>query len=297
MLVTTTVVVTLCADRQPVHGRGRLVRRRRRRPRERGRRTRRQRTLEHRASQDLHGSAPRAARDPRRVRKRSRGASCPGRHTFPPASSRSPAGAPGDTSIEQRRPPDAGVPEKFGTFAPPTDRDRLGRRTDREDRRAQRKWRVRTMLFSFPGQPAGCAQLQITVSGHDTAVVDGIADGLLRAPFRSSQPLVTTTGTATSVPTVAVCDGVHAWRAGCGRDDWRSGGRAGGVRPPDRHADRLPRRSSAALPARILQELHLADSSMAFVAEPRGPGVVVTTVHVLSTPSGWTGDDWEASGC
>jgi hypothetical protein len=149
----------------------------------------------------------------------------------------------------------------------------------------------RTAVFLFAEQAAGCADLQVTVYAGDAATVDGIVDELLRAPFVSHEPLVTTTGVATTAPPVVACDGVA--RVPAAATVGGSVSQASFAQSTDALTEFLAGR--ATLAARGYEELRLDDGSVAYVK--RVQGNVVTTVHVVSGGNGWTVEDWQASGC
>ncbi len=112
-----------------------------------------------------------------------------------------------------------------------------------------------TVVFVFGGQPAGCDALQITVSGDQVDAVEPITNSLLHAPFRSNEPLVTTTGTATAAPPVVACEGVAdadtAELAVSGAAIVGGGVRWRSVPAPGRRPRRVPDRSANAGPARL----------------------------------------------
>ncbi len=160
-----------------------------------------------------------------------------------------------------------------------------------------------TIVFRFGGQPAGCDSLQVTVSGKTIDVVESITNGLLRAPFHSNEPLVTTTGTAASAPPVVACEGVTnadstalAVPALAVPAVASVGGpvQAGAFsRPADALAEFLT--GQPTLAQHGYQEQRLDDSSVVYVKAVRSN--VVTTVRVTPMNAGWTVTDWEASGC
>jgi hypothetical protein len=161
----------------------------------------------------------------------------------------------------------------------------------------------RRSLFAFRGQVTECQTLEVTVYGTDTSAVDAAAEAFNRAPYRSSEPLVTTTkAAATNSVVVTPCQGpVDANGAAVKLSAVKFVPTVGGsiaaktfARPEDALADFLGGRPT--LYQHGYQMLQLDDGSLDFVAEPR-PGVVVTLVHVTAASDGWTVSDWSASGC
>jgi hypothetical protein len=128
--------------------------------------------------------------------------------------------------------------------------------------------------------------------------VDAVVDAMSRAPFRITEPLVTTTAAALAAPDVVACDGVS-------RPDLRARAvpavaTVGGpvtaqvyAQPTDALANFLPAQKTLAPSG--YAELRLPDASVTYVKEVVGK--VVTTVHVTPTDAGWTVSDWQASGC
>jgi hypothetical protein len=198
-------------------------------------------------------------------------------------------------TIEQRWPADRETAAQFGSPEPPADgitsvADRVATVDD--------KGAHRTALFLFPAQAAGCAGLQVIVYGNDAGTVDGIVEELLRSPFESREPLVTTTGVAAAAPPVVACEGVAREKTAvlAAPAVATVGGpvtQASFARSTEALTDFLDGRPTLA--ARGYEELRLDDSSLVYVK--RVQGNVVTTVHVVPETSGWTVAAWQASGC
>jgi hypothetical protein len=203
--------------------------------------------------------------------------------------------SPGAT-IEQRWPADQGTAARFGSPAVPTDGIRSY--ADSAVQGDEKSGVRRTILFVFPGQPTGCASLQVTVSGRDADTVDGIANGLVQAPFVSHEPLVSTTGVAVGAPPVVACEGVTRAKVAAGAIPAVAtvGGhveQASFKQPTEALTDFLANRTSLA--PRGYEELHLDDGSLVYVKDVVGN--VVTTVHVVTRGAEWTVAEWQASGC
>ena len=205
----------------------------------------------------------------------------------------------GPTTIEQRWPADAEAAARLGSPTAPTEGIVAGSESAAKvDAQGVAR---RTSVFSFAGQSSPCTNLQVTVSGHDASAVDAAADALTAAPFRSNEPLVTTTGAAASAPSVVGCEAVArsdavATAAPAMPAVATVGGsvqRSAFSQPADALADFLPGRTTLA--QRGYRELRLQDSSVVYVKDVAGN--VVTTVHVVLTSAGWTVTDWAASGC
>lgn len=201
-------------------------------------------------------------------------------------------------TIEQRWPADAGQgPWSSGRAAPPN--GAIASVADSDVTLDGNGTYHRSVFFSFPNQAQGCETLQITVYGSDKATVGTLSNDLIRAPFRSPQPLVTTTAAAAAAPTVAACEAV-ARNGTTGLAAPAIATTGGGValasfaQPADALAQFLASRRQ--LIQHGYEELHLDDGSITYAEEVR-PGVVVTTVHVSATKSGWSVDGWAASGC
>ena len=147
----------------------------------------------------------------------------------------------------------------------------------------------RTLLFLC--QPKGCHTVQVTVYGTDADEVGTVSDELNNAPFKSTTPLVTGTR-AGAVPSVVLCDAPEGVAAPANR----TGGAVdtGANDPTSALATFVVQRRD--LPRLGYQSLDEPDGSIVYVNEPR-PRVVVTTVHVVPTTTGWIVRDWEASGC
>jgi hypothetical protein len=136
------------------------------------------------------------------------------------------------------------------------------------------------------------------VYGRDVDTVDEFVTEMRAAPFRSSEPLVTTTGAAAFAPDVVACEGVT--RADLVARGVRAVATVGG---PARGA--TYEQPQAALAAFLseqqllvptgYEELHLDDASVVYVKEVAERPV--TTVHVVPMREGWTVSDWRASGC
>ena len=198
-------------------------------------------------------------------------------------------------TIEQHWPADADeVPDRSGT----TPADGFSALSDPSATVDAQGVAHQTIVFVFGGQPAGCDALQITVSGNQESAVEALTDALLHAPFRSGEPLVTTTGTAAVAPSVVACAGV------ADADTIKLAVPAaaivgGGVRaaafpqPADALAEFLTGRPTLAQHG--YEEQRLDDSTVVFVKSVRTN--VVTTVHVVPTSTGWSVTDWAASGC
>src|SRR3954452_7440147 len=96
----------------------------------------------------------------------------------------------GQATIEQRWPADAAkVPERTGKLPD----DSISAVSDQFAKVDGQGVARQTIVFSFGGQAAGCADLQVTISGRDAAAVETITSELVHTPFRSNEPLVTTT--------------------------------------------------------------------------------------------------------
>jgi hypothetical protein len=199
----------------------------------------------------------------------------------------------GATTVEQRWPADAAAAKAFGREPSKDSIVSTASGVENDSRGLAR----RTIVFTFPGQPSDCTYLQVDVSGPDKSQVQAIADGLILAPFASTEPLVTTTVRAASAPPVVACDGARNYdtKTAIAVDATIGGTVKGGefALPTDALTDFLAGRRTLA--QRGYEELHLDDASLVY-AKP-GPTGVVTTVHVVATPSGWAVDDWQASGC
>ena len=152
----------------------------------------------------------------------------------------------------------------------------------------------RRVVFILSRQPAGCAALQVSVYGTDADTVKALSNELLDQPFRSSQPLVTTTGAATAAPGVVACAGVAEKVAvpvvATIAESVRG---AEFAQPADALADFLSGHRTLARSG--YAALRLDDSTLAYAKDVDGK--VVTTVHVAPTAAGWTVTDWQASGC
>jgi hypothetical protein len=200
------------------------------------------------------------------------------------------------TTIEQRWPADADAAAKLGSTPEPG--DSIDSKADQHAVVDGKGVAHRTIVFTFGSQPAGCENLQVSVSGTTAAAVDSVAGALITAPFRSDEPLVATTDAAASAPAVIACDGASK---GATTDlavpvVASIGGpvaQAVFPQPVDALGDFLTGQRTLA-PAGY-QELRLDDASVAYVKTEHGN--VVTTVHVLPTKGGWTVSDWWASGC
>jgi hypothetical protein len=197
-----------------------------------------------------------------------------------------------DAAIEERWPADSSVAAKLVTSDPPA--EGFSSFADPDVIVDGKGAAHRNVVLSLPGQAQGCALLQVTVYATDAATVKVLSDELISQPFRSSQPLVTTTGVATSAPGVVACSGV-AEKAAMPVVATVGGKVDGGAfaEPADALAEFLP--SQKDLYQRGYDELRLDDSSVVFVKQTRD--IVVTTVHVEPTSAGWTVSDWQASGC
>jgi len=149
----------------------------------------------------------------------------------------------------------------------------------------------RTLFFLFPNQPKGCHTVQVTVYGTDRGQVGTVSEELNNAPFKSTTPLVTGTR-AGAVPSVVICDVPR----GVAAPATRTGGAldTGASDPTSALAMFVVKRRD--LPRLGYQSLDEPDGSIVYVNEPR-PSVVVTTVHVVPSTTGWIVHDWEASGC
>jgi hypothetical protein len=203
--------------------------------------------------------------------------------------------APGAT-IEQRWPPDQETAARFGSPGVPTDGIRSY--ADGVVQGDEKSGVRRTILFVFPGQPTACAGLQVTVSGRDAGTVDGIATGLVQAPFVSHEPLVSTTGVAAGAPPVVACEGVTREKVAAIAIPVVAtvGGQveqASFEQPTEALTDFLAGRTTLA--PRGYEELRLDDGSFVYVKDVVGN--VVTTVHVVPAGGRWTVAEWQASGC
>jgi hypothetical protein len=207
--------------------------------------------------------------------------------------------------LEIRWPADAKVQQQFGALAAPQNPDDHSSSTGHDvfatvdDRGVARRRAVDT----FPDQVPQCQSVEISFYGTDLDAVNSAANAFNDAPYRTSQPLVTTTKADLVAPvTVAPCAGpTDEQAAKIAVSDVKYVPTVGGEvaagtfdRPEAALADFLTTRTT--LYQRGYQELQLADGSLDFVAEPRA-GVVVTLVHVTPTGKGWTVTDWSASGC
>jgi hypothetical protein len=200
-------------------------------------------------------------------------------------------------TIEQRWPADRDVAARFGALRTPGDPS-IGGGTEASATVDADGVVHRTMVFTFDTPTPECATLQVTVYGRDVDTVDEYVAELRAAPFRSSEPLVTTTGAATAAPDVVVCEGVT--RADLVARGVRAVATVGG--PARGGTYEQPRAALAAFLAdqRDLvptgyQELHHDDASVVYVKEVAERPVA--TVHVVPTKEGWTVSDWRASGC
>jgi hypothetical protein len=157
----------------------------------------------------------------------------------------------------------------------------------------------RRSVFTFPGQVTQCQTVEVTVYGTNADVVNSLSDAFMRAPYRSSEPLVTTTGAAASTPAVAACEGATQPSTSASATpavatvDGKGDGQAF-TKPADALADFLATRPD--LVQHGYAQLQLPDGSIAYAKEVR-PSIVVTAVHVVSANDTWTVSDWSASGC
>jgi hypothetical protein len=203
--------------------------------------------------------------------------------------------APG-TTIEQRWPPDPETPARFGSPAVPTDGIRSY--ADGVVQGDEKSGFRRTVLFMFPGQPTGCAGLQVTVSGRDASTVDGIATGLVQAPFVSHEPLVSTTGAAAGAPPVVACEGVTREKSPALAVPAVAtiGGQveqASFEQPTEALTNFLAGHTTLARSG--YEELRLDDGTFVYLKDVVGN--VVTTVHVVPAGARWKVTEWQASGC
>lgn len=207
--------------------------------------------------------------------------------------------------LEIRWPADAKVQQQYGVTPAPQRPDDHGSSTGSDvfatvdDRGVARRRAVAT----FPDQVPECQSVEITVYGTNTDAVNAVANAFNDAPYRTSQPLVTTTkAAATDATTVTPCPGPvdasgDVVKVSAAKYSPTVGGSISAEsfsRPEDALADFLTTRPT--LYQHGYEELQLADGSLDFAAEAR-PGVVVTLVHVTPTAKGWTVSDWSASGC
>jgi len=198
-------------------------------------------------------------------------------------------------TIEQRWPGDAAAVAKLGGALAKGDTPTFV--ADQNPISDGKSAMHRTILIGLPGQSGGCEVLQVTVYGSDAQSVNAVTDQLLMAPFRSSEPLVTTTATASVAPNVIACAGPaqelgeRAVPVVATVGDKVAGGTF--AKPADALVDFLP--GHRTLFQHGYQELDLTDSTVAYVKVVAGN--TVTVVHVAPTPAGWTVTDWQASGC
>jgi hypothetical protein len=199
-------------------------------------------------------------------------------------------------TIEQRWPADAAAAAKFGSL--PGSGDSISSGADQHATVDDKGIAHRTIVFTFGSQSPDCATLQVSVTGSDVAAVDSLANSLITAPFRSIEPLVSTTGAAASAPAVVACEGVLETKASALAVPAVAA--IGGpvalstfAKPAHALADFITSRPTLARSG--YQELRLDDSSVVYVKAVRSN--VVTTVHVAPTTTGWTVTDWQASGC
>lgn len=195
-------------------------------------------------------------------------------------------------TIEQRWPADAKQVAQLGAL--PTDREMsVADRNPVVDAQGAH----RTILFSLPGRASGCGVIQVTVFGGDATSVNTITDALLRAPFVSSEPLVTTTASTSGAPDVVACDGAARKDLPLAVPALATvGGTAAGNAFPQA-ADAL-RDFLAGHPTLIphgYAELHLDDGSLVYAKTVAGN--VVTTIHVVPSKGAWMVADWRASAC
>jgi hypothetical protein len=207
----------------------------------------------------------------------------------------------GTTTFEVRWPADAAVRKEYA----PTPQTPDGRIVSGHDPGATvddkgiARW---SWSAAYSNQPAGCQVVEITVYGSDVDAVNALAQAFNSAPFKSSQPLVTTTKAVDTAPEVVPCAGpVDAKGEPVRLAEVDVVATVGGTllaksfaRPEDALADFL--RGRPTLAQRGYQALELADGSVDYAAEPR-PGAVVTVVHVTPTKDGWAASEWNASGC
>jgi hypothetical protein len=200
-------------------------------------------------------------------------------------------------TIEQRWPADRDVAARFGALRTPGDPS-IGGGTEASATVDADGVVHRTMVFTFDTPTPECSALQVTVYGRDVDTVDEYVAELRAAPFRSSEPLVTTTGTAAAAPDVVACEGVI--RADLVARGVRAVATVGG--PARSGTYEQPQAALAAFLAEQrhlvptgYEELHLDDASIVYVNEVAERPVA--TVHVVPTKEGWTVSDWRASGC
>jgi hypothetical protein len=195
-------------------------------------------------------------------------------------------------TIEQRWPADADAIAKLGTANPSA--NAFNSFADANVIVDAKGDVHRTVLFRFPDQSKECAALQVTVYGSDAGTVKALSDAVIREPFVSSEPLVTTTAAAASAPDVVACPGVAEKVAvpvvatigeAVPRGDF--------AQPAEALADLLAKHKT--LISHGYRALQLADGSIVYVKDVQTN--VVTTVHVVPTKAGWTVDNWQASGC
>jgi hypothetical protein len=199
-------------------------------------------------------------------------------------------------TIEQRWPADADAIAKLGTSDPSV--NGFNSFADANVIVDARGAAHRTVLFRFGGQSKECAALQVTVYGGDPGTVKALSDDVIREPFLSSEPLVTTTSAAASAPDVAACPGPAGPAAGQSEIQFvatiGTSARGGFFPQPDAALiDFLATHKT--LFAHGYRALQLADSSIVYAKDVQSN--VVTTVHVVPTKAGWTVDNWQASGC
>jgi hypothetical protein len=198
-------------------------------------------------------------------------------------------------TIEQRWPADPAVSVRLGASSP---KESFLSFLDPDPITDAKGVVHRSVVFTFPGSTTDCTALEVTVYGRDADVVRKISDALVREPFVSSEPLVTTTATAFASPDVAACPG--ATSPGVARGALpvaatigSSVDRASFAQPADALGDFLA--GQLTLAPHGYQELQLGDGSIVYAKDVEGN--VVTTVHVAPTGAGWAVTDWRASGC
>jgi len=199
-------------------------------------------------------------------------------------------------TIEQRWPADSAVSARLGASSP---KESFLSFVDPEPIADTKGVVHRSIVFTFPGTGTDCTALEVTVYGHDVDTVRGISDALVREPFVSSEPLVTTTeAAAVASPDVAACPGASTpGVAGTAVPVVATIGasvrRGVFAQPPDALVDFLA--GQRTLASHGYRELQLVDGSIVFAKDVQGN--VVTTVHVAPTSDGWAVTDWRASGC
>jgi hypothetical protein len=205
-------------------------------------------------------------------------------------------------TFEVRWPADEKLRQSLGTSPQQPDSQESSASADSDATVDAKGVARRRTTFTFVKEPPECQTVEVTVYGTDPDIVNALDTTFLQRPYRSSEPLVTTTKAADTAPSVSPCPGPEQVVASATKVSevkfvaTVSGSVSRGTfaDPEDALADFLA--VGGHFIQRGYQELQLSDGSLSFVAEPR-PGVVVTVVHAIPARDGWTVSDWSASGC